>query len=202
MTLAQHSKCGRMRPVETLGFSSSRPRNTRMQNAVTTRHLRAADLPAVKALHDTVFGPGRFVRSAYRVREGKGLSSRFCRVALNGSGLIAALRLTEVAIGGRPGAALLGPIAVAPAFAGQGYGRRLISESLDEMKAAGVALVVLVGDEPYYGRLGFKAVPPGQIAFPGPVNPARILAAELQPGALAEYRGMVAAGSSSGSAED
>lgn len=164
-----------------------------MQTAVTTRNLSAADLPAVSELHDHVFGPGRFVRSAYRVREGKGHYSRFCRVALCGGKVIAALRLTEVTIGGSPGAALLGPIAVAPAFAGQGFGRQLIAEALAEMKAAGIQLVVLVGDEPYYGRLGFKVVPPGQILFPGPVNPGRILACELNSGSLANYRGLVLA---------
>lgn len=164
-----------------------------MQNAVTTRHVRAADLPAIIALHETVFGPGRFARSAYRVREGKGLTSRFCRLAEREGELIASLRLTEILIGGKPGAALLGPIAVAAKFSNQGFGRRLIAEALEEMRSCGVALVVLVGDEPYYGRLGFKVVPPGQITFPGPANPARILACELQPGALAHYRGCVSA---------
>ena len=33
----------------------------------------------------------------------------------------------------------------------------------------------------------------GQIAFPGPVNPARILACELAAGALADYRGVISA---------
>lgn len=164
-----------------------------MQNAVTTRHVRAADLPAIIALHEAAFGPGRFARSAYRVREGEGLTSRFCRLAENGGELIASLRLTEILIGGKPGATLLGPIAVAAKFTNQGYGRRLIGEALEEMRASGVALVVLVGDEPYYGRLGFKVVPPGQITFPGPANPARILACELQPGALAHYRGGISA---------
>lgn len=164
-----------------------------MQNAVTTRHVHAADLPAIIALHETIFGPGRFARSAYRVREGHGLTSRFCRLAERDGELIASLRLTEVLIGGKTGAALLGPIAVATRFTNQGFGRRLIGEALGEMHASNIALVVLVGDEPYYGRLGFKVVPHGQITFPGPVNPARILACELQPCALARYRGCVSA---------
>jgi len=68
-----------------------------------------------------------------------------------------------------------------------------VSEALDALKAAGFSLVVLVGDEPYYGRFGFKPVPFKSIAFPGPVNPARILAVELVAGALPRYRGLVAA---------
>ena len=56
-----------------------------------------------------------------------------------------------------------------------------------------LALVVLVGDPPYYERFGFRRVPPGQILLPGPADPARILAAELSPGALARFHGVVAA---------
>ena len=97
-------------------------------------------------------------------------------------------------VGGAPGAILLGPLAVDPEFAGQGYGRRLVADGLAAAKAAGVRLCVLVGDEPYYARFGFVRVPPGQIALPGPADPARILAAELSPGALADYRGVVTAG--------
>lgn len=164
-----------------------------MSTSVITRTAAAHDLDAISALHARVFGPGRFTRTAYRVREGKGHMSRFCRVAdLNGQ-LIAALRLTDATIGGVAGAVLLGPLAVDPEFHGQGYGRQLVAEAMDVMKSEGVKLVVLVGDEPYYGRFGFKPVAPGSIVFPGPVNPARVLAAELEAGALAEYHGVVAA---------
>ena len=164
-----------------------------MSQNVTTRLVTAADLPRIAALHGRVFGPGRFVRSAYRVREGKGLISRFCRVAMLGGKPVATLRITDIAVGGTQGAALLGPLAVDPDFAGQGYGRRLVSEALDEMKHAGVKLVVLVGDEPYYGRFGFAPVAPGHILLPGPVNPQRILAVELEAGALQSFRGLVVA---------
>lgn len=169
-----------------------------MHNAVTTRHVTVADIPAISRLHQNVFGPGRFARSAYRVREGKGSYSRFCRLAQMGGRIIAALRLTPVSIGNETGAVLLGPIAVDPEFAGKGFGRQLITEALDDMRAGGISLVVLVGDEPYYGRLGFKPVAAGQISFPGPVNPARILACELSEGALARFRGGVAAAGPAG----
>jgi predicted N-acetyltransferase YhbS len=68
----------------------------------------------------------------------------------------------------------------------------LVADSLEEARRSGVRLVLLVGDEPYYGRLGFARVPYGQITLPGPVDPDRLLAAELVPGALAEARGLVA----------
>lgn len=164
-----------------------------MLQTVRTRAVTPADLGAISELHALVFGPGRFARSAYRVREGKGLLSRYCRIAELGERLVSALRMTEVTIGGQPGAALLGPLAVHPDVKGNGFGRRLVAEALAEMKSAGVKLVVLVGDEPYYGKFGFKPVPPGRIVLPGPVNAARLLAAELEEGALHHFSGLVAA---------
>jgi len=163
----------------------------------TNRPVTPADLPAIATLHAEVFGPGRFARTAYRVRESRpaGTSpiSPYCRLAMLGKRLVAAVQLTDVTVGGKGGALLLGPLVVATDATGLGFGRALIAEALEAAKAGGVRVVILVGDVAYYGRFGFKPVPPGQIALPGPVNPTRVLAAELEAGALADYRGMVAA---------
>ncbi len=164
-----------------------------MSPTITVRHVTPDDLPAIRDLQPRAFGPGRFARTAYRIREGRPLISRFCLVAMFGSQLIAAIRFTEVEIGGVSGALLLGPLAVEPAYAGLGHGKRLAAEGLANAKAAGMRLSVLVGNEPYYARFGFRRVPPGQIWLPGPADPLRVLAAELAPGALAGYRGLITA---------
>ena len=164
-----------------------------MSPNVTNRPLTPADFPAVSRLHAKVFGPGRFTRTAYRVREGAPPLSPYCRVALLGDRLVAAVRFTPINIGRLGGALLLGPLAVDPDLAGQGFGKRLIGEAMEAAKADGVKLVVLVGDEPYYGRFGFHPVPLGQITLPGPVDPQRLLAAELQPAVLPAFIGVVAA---------
>jgi predicted N-acetyltransferase YhbS len=156
-----------------------------MTPAIVERPVEAGDLPAIRALHAQVFGPGRFARTAYRVREGTPAISAYCRAALCGNSLVASLRMTLVAIGGAGPHLLLGPLAVAPAFTGRGFGRSLVSSALAHAKRDGIGLVVLVGDLSYYERFGFASVPPGQISFPGPVNPARILACELTRGANA-----------------
>jgi len=164
-----------------------------LAQTVTVRPVAPIDLPAIRALQPRAFGPGRFARSAYRVREGSAPISRFCLAAFAGETLIAAIRFTEVTVGATPGALLLGPLAVEPAYAGLGHGKRLVAEGLAHAKAAGVRLAVLVGNRDYYERFGFVPVPPGQIWFPGPADPARILAAELAPGALAATRGLIVA---------
>ncbi|MCV0368670.1 MULTISPECIES: N-acetyltransferase [Filomicrobium] len=160
---------------------------------VITRPAELSDLPEISRLHARAFGPGRFARTAYRVREGRTPVSPYCRVAVANGAIIAALRFTEISIGGTTRALLLGPLAVDPAFANRGYGRQLIAEGLDLARANDIALVILVGDEPYYARFGFKPLPPGSITFPGPVNPARILGLELQTGAAASFHGLIQA---------
>jgi predicted N-acetyltransferase YhbS len=160
---------------------------------VTMRPVAPGDLAAIRDLHARAFGPGRFTRTAYRIREGTGEFSPFCRVCLIDGRLVAAVRFTQVTVGGRDGALLLGPLAVDPAFANQGHGRGLVAQALEDARGAGISLVVLVGDEPYYGKLGFRRIPLGRITLPGPVDPNRLLAAELVPGAQQGFSGAVAA---------
>jgi predicted N-acetyltransferase YhbS len=151
-----------------------------------------------QASHDAViddinaeaFGPGRFARAAYRIREG-GLHEReLSCVALADGEVIASVRLTRVRIGSAE-ALLLGPLAVRPSWKNQGIGRHILKLSVEKAREAGHALVVLVGDEPYYGPLGFRRVPHKQMIFPAPVDYARVLSLELKEGSTAQAAGQV-----------
>ncbi len=158
--------------------------------------IRAAtfnDLSSITDLHARAFGPGRFARTAYRVREDTPEISEYCRVAVDGNKLVGAVRMTNVLIGNKPGALLLGPLAVEPSLSKTGLGGQLISNALQAAKSGKVELVVLVGDEPYYGKQGFAPVPPGSIIFPGPVDPTRILAVQLKPNSLQKFQGPLVA---------
>jgi len=150
----------------------------------------AEDAEAILRLNDRVFGPGRFARTAYRLRETTPPDLSLSCVAWIGSLLVGANAMTPIMIGETP-ASLLGPLIVEPVFRSLGIGEALVTRSLESAKAAGGTLVLLVGDEPYYGRLGFQRVPPGRIEMPGPVDPARVLACELHPGALEGVSGRV-----------
>jgi predicted N-acetyltransferase YhbS len=155
------------------------------------RHESDGDAPLLSQLAAEAFGPGRFVRSAYRVREGitpvAGLS--LCGV-LDGR-LIGGIRFTAITIGGGEGGLLLGPLIVDPAVAGKGFGKALVEEGLERARGDCFSLVLLVGDMPYYGRFGFKPVPPARITMPGPVDPVRLLYLELAPGAIEGAAGSV-----------
>ena len=148
------------------------------------------DADAIERLNARVFGPGRYARTAYRVREAAAPEFRLSFVARVGPLLVGANAMTPIFIGEAP-AFLLGPLIVEPVFRSRGIGEALVKASLDAAREGGATLVILVGDEPYYGRMGFKHTPPGRIAMPGPVDPARLLHCELAPGALEGVAGKV-----------
>lgn len=157
------------------------------------RPERAKDLKAIERLAEASFGPGRFARTAHRVREGGRPVEKLSLTAWSSDVLAGSIRFTAVSIGGKSGALLLGPLMVDGRWAGKGCGRALIGKGLELAREAGYVLVVLVGDLPYYERFGFARVPAGQIELPGPVDPARLLAVELVAGALEGYKGFLKA---------
>jgi predicted N-acetyltransferase YhbS len=138
----------------------------------------ANDAQAIERLHQRTFGPGRFVLSAYRLREHVDHLPDLSFTARIGTLLVGSVRQLPICVGDTP-ALLLGPLTVEPPFRKHGVGRALLDRALKEAKAKGHRLVFLVGDEAYYGRLGFKIVPKGRAAMPGPVDYNRLLVAEL-----------------------
>ena len=149
-----------------------------------------SDAPAIERLHERAFGPGRYARTAYRLREGVPPIGALCFIAQVGTMLVGSVRLNAIKAGTRK-ALILGPLAVEPAFSDRGIGSRLMDMALTQARADGHALVFLVGDEPYYQRFGFKTVPQGSVTMPGPVDPRRFLVLELQEGALAGVTGLL-----------
>lgn len=145
-------------------------------------HEQPADEPAVERLQERAFGPGRYARSAYRLREGVAHAADLSFVARVGTFLVGSNRMSPVLIGDAR-ALLLGPLVVDPAFRSRGIGEELLAASLEAAAAAGHRLVMLVGDEAYYRRVGFMATPEGLVTLPGPVDPARVLWRPLIDGA-------------------
>ena len=148
------------------------------------------DQGAIDRLNERTFGPGRYARSAYRIREGRAHLPELSFTARIGTLLVGSVRLTPVCIGETP-ALLLGPLTVEPPFRERGVGSALIKKALSQAKTQGHKLVVLVGDEPSYAKSGFKRIAKGQVKMPGPVDPARLLVAELMPGAFDGVSGLI-----------
>ena len=150
----------------------------------------ADDAVAIDRLHERTFGPGRYARTAYRIREGVSHRLPLSFTARIGTLLVGSVRLSPVRIGETP-ALLLGPLTIEPPFRERGIGLRLLNHALQEAKTTGHKLVVLVGDEPYYNRCGFKQIPKGTVTMPGPVDPQRLLVAELADGAFTGVSGAI-----------
>lgn len=160
--------------------------------ALTIRHETPFDNDSIERMHERAFGPGRFARTAYRLREGVQPVAELSFVAVVGTLIVGSIRLTPVDAGGQP-ALVLGPLTVEPAFMDRGIGAALMTTALDAAREQGHGLVILVGDKPYYQRFGFEVVPRGKLVLPGPVDPSRFLYSELRPGALAAAQGAVRA---------
>ncbi len=150
--------------------------------------------PAIEELLDRAFGPGRFAKTAYRLREGVDSIPDLSFAGFLGDDLIATIRFWPVKIGTDTPALMLGPLAVDPARRGRGWGLDMIAAGLAQARTLDHQLVVLVGDETYYARQGFKQVPPGQITMPGPCNPQRLLFCELENGVFSAMEGVISAG--------
>ena len=152
----------------------------------------SSDHQSIEHLLDLAFGSGRHSKTSYRLREanspvpGLSLVTRDAGVGVSGT-----ISFWPLAIGpGQSPALLLGPLAVHPDRQGLGIGLALMGQGLARARSQGHGLVLLVGDEPYYARVGFARLPDGLIALPGPVDPSRFLYLELAPGALAGVSGL------------
>ena len=147
--------------------------------------------PQLIELLNTVLGPGRFARTAYRVREQSTPDNCFGLNAYQGTGLVGTVHVTAIKIGGLEGACLIGPLLVAEPARGQKLGERLLQEAIELAQTKGQVLALLVGDLVYYQRAGFQ-VAPGTIQLPGPVQQQRLLVREIEEGVLDQFKGLVA----------
>jgi predicted N-acetyltransferase YhbS len=158
--------------------------------ALTILPEKPADADIIERLHERTFGPGRYARTAFRIREGAGHRLDLSFTAWVGTLLVGSVRLTPIRVG-ESRALLLGPLTVEPPFRRRGIGLALMQRALLEAKQEGHRLVVLVGDETYYAKAGFRRIPKGQARMPGPVNPDRLLVAELADEAFAGVSGPI-----------
>ena len=164
-----------------------------MTRSFSVADTEPSDYSQIEQVLDIAFGIDRRVKTSYRLREGSravdGLSLVIREEAL---GVVGTISFWPLAIGreGMP-ALLLGPLAVHRERQNLGVGLALMREGLARAKAMGHELVLLVGDEPYYARVGFGRVPEGRLLLPGPVDPKRLLYLELVAGALNKADGLV-----------
>ena len=139
------------------------------------------------ALLDLCFGPARQRRTAALLREGAARIDEACFVVMDGEQLVGSVE-AHLLEWRHPASvrelAILGPLASHPNRRGERIGSRLMDLCLGELDKLGLP-VMLIGDEPYYGRWGFSAAHTGEWLLPGPVDKARLLLRARAPHTLA-----------------
>ena len=143
--------------------------------------------PAIEALLDRAFGPGRFAKVSERVREFADFAPELSFCAVEGDAVVGVVRMWRVAAGDQP-IVFLGPLAVEASERRAGLGAMLVERACEAARDLGEAAVVLVGDLPYFQRVGFSVA--ADVTLPGPVDAKRVLSRAFRDVALA---GMVRA---------
>ncbi len=164
-----------------------------MNGSHIVEEVQSADAAHIELLLDKSFGIDRRTKTSYRLREGNSPVAGLSLVIRDSEvGISGAISFWPLKIGNRgTDALLLGPLAVHPERQNLGIGLALMREGLARAKAMGHGLVILVGDLPYYARVGFARLAEDRLLLPGPVDPKRFLYLELVPGALADAQGLV-----------
>jgi predicted N-acetyltransferase YhbS len=152
---------------------------------VTIRAEIPSDAAPREALLDRAFGRLRHRKASQRLRDGRLSAEGLAFTALSKSGrVIGTLRMWNVIAGSAGPSLLLGPLAIDARYKGRGFGIEMMNHALNMAKVLGHHSVVLVGDEPYYGRFGFTRGLVADLHLPGPVDRDRFLGLELVSGAL------------------
>ena len=127
----------------------------------------------IEALVTRAFGPGRFVKVSERVREFAAFAPELSFCAFETGRLVGSVRIWRAVVASQP-IVFLGPLAVEEGARKHGVGARLVDRACEAAQAVGEVAVVLVGDLPFFQRVGFQIA--RDVIMPGPVDPRRVLA--------------------------
>jgi predicted N-acetyltransferase YhbS len=145
----------------------------------------------IELINEEAFGPGRHTRAAARIREQGPHDRALSFICADNGETIASVRMTPVLAGGVKGH-LLGPLAVRPSHKNRGIGRELVRIAIEAARRKGSEGVILIGDPPYYMPLGFEKVSYNALAFPGPVDPNRVLVVPIGDDVHGRLKGVIA----------
>ncbi len=151
---------------------------------------------AVEHLLDAAFGPDRFGRTAYRIREGTAAIPALSFALVEDGSLIGTIQCWPVALRTKEGTAyplvMVGPVAVRPDLQRGGHGRALMAHMLEAAEAHADGALMMIGDPEYYGRFfGFSADATGAWDLPGPYEKRRLLARSVNGHDLPVDAGMI-----------
>ena len=133
----------------------------------------------VKLLYKS-FGPGRFARSVYRLREKNDRDTEFSYIYELNNQILSSISYYKTFLNNDINGLLLGPLAVDPEHRGKGYGVELVKYTIALIKKTmAYDFILVIGDYHYYEKFGFKKIN-NTFSFYGPVNSEKVLILPLK----------------------
>jgi len=133
----------------------------------------------IKLLHKS-FGPGRFARSVYRLREKNDRDTEFSYIYELNNQILSSISYYKTYLNNDINGLLLGPLAVDPEHRGKGYGVELVKYTIALIKKTmAYDFILVIGDYHYYEKFGFKKIN-NTFSFYGPVNSEKVLILHLK----------------------
>ena len=133
----------------------------------------------IKLLHKS-FGPGRFARSVYRLREKNDRDTEFSYIYELNNQILSSISYYRTILNNDINGLLLGPLAVDPEHRGKGYGVELVKYTIALIKKTmAYDFILVIGDYHYYVKFGFKKIN-NNFSLYGPVNSEKVLILPLK----------------------
>jgi predicted N-acetyltransferase YhbS len=133
----------------------------------------------IKLLYKS-FGPGRFARSVYRLREKNDRDTEFSYIYELNNQILSSISYYKTFLNNDINGLLLGPLAVDPEHRGKGYGVELVKYTIALIKKTmAYDFILVIGDYHYYEKFGFKKIN-NTFGFYGPVNSEKVLILPLK----------------------
>ena len=141
----------------------------RLREGLEIRESAPGDLASIEALYPEAFPDEDLLPLVRDLLQEAPVTLSL--VGMIGASLAGHIVFTRCGVGGcGESLALLGPLAIAPAFQRQGVGSAMIRAGLREQEDAGVTQVYVLGDPAYYGRFGFLAERRVEPPYPLPAD--------------------------------
>lgn len=133
----------------------------------------------IKLLYKS-FGPGKFARSVYRLREKNDRDTEFSYIYELNNQILSSISYYKTYLNNDINGLLLGPLAVDPEHRGKGYGVELVKYTIALIKKTTTYdFILVIGDYHYYEKFGFKKIN-NTFSFYGPVNSEKVLILPLK----------------------
>ena len=143
------------------------------------RQITKDDNEKILKLLNQSFGPGRFARSVYRLREIKGRETDISYVNEKNNEILSSIQYFQTYLNQDLLGLLLGPLAVEPRYRGQGFGVELVKHTIQIIKKeTNYDFILVIGDNEYYKKFGFEKIN-HDLNFFGPVNIDKVLILDI-----------------------